>query len=179
MKKITQTPLLLSLLLLAGCQTTSDTSRNSSSSSASTGEPKARLVIVYDEAMQNPRPARYNTIDNEQDRFYYLEQNFEQVFQKKLSGYDLDFQLFPASPDEAATFLDLSLLSFDSPSPIELELRMWAILRQGETKTDFGVIRTRIVPQRPMTDGSIERDLNALYTNSAEQVLQKVSGVLQ
>ncbi len=171
---------MLNVLLLAGCQTTADKPSSSSATAATMAgnDAKARLIVEYDEPDPLNRPTRYNTIDNEMDRFNYLEQNFEKVFRKALSEYDLDFQLYPASATENATLLELSLLSFDSPSPAELELRMWVILRQGDKKTDLGIVRTRIVPQRPMTQSSIDRDLNAIYTNAAQQVLDKISAEL-
>jgi hypothetical protein len=173
-------PVLLCMILLAGCQTTTDSTSSGSADSAmkSGSEAKARLIVEYDESQPNIRPARYNTIDNELDRFYYLEQNFEKIFREELSDYDLDFQFFPVDAPENANVLELTFLSLDSPSPIELELRMWVILKQGGKKTDFGVIRSRIVPQRPMTSGSIERDLDAIYTDAAKKVLEMIASEL-
>lgn len=180
MKTIFLFPILVSMILLAGCQTTSDSSSSGSSGPAtkSGSEAKATLIIEYDESQPNNRPTPYNTIDNELDRFNYLEENFETVFRKELSEYDLDFQLYPARTPENAIVLELTFLSLDSPSPIELELRVWVILRQGDKKTDFGITRSRIVPLRPMTSGSIERDLDAIYTDAAEKVLEMISAEL-
>ena len=179
MKNIFLVSALLNIILLAGCQTTSDNSSGSSgSAAASANASKSSLIVEYNENGLNQRPTRYNTIDNEFDRFYYLEQNFETVFRKGLGDYDLDFQLYPASFTGDGTLLELSLLSMDSPSPLELELRMWVMLRQGDAKKDFGIIRTVIVPQRPMTQSSIDRDLNTLFTDAAKLVLEKISAEL-
>lgn len=177
MKTIFLFPILLYMILLTGCQTTSDSSSSGSSTPATKygSEVRTTLIFEYDESQLNNRPAPYNTINNELDRFNYLEQNFETVFREELSEYDLDFQLYPANVPENAVVLELTFLSLDSPSPIELELRMWIILSKGDKKMDFGVIRSRIVPQRPMTQGSVERDLNAIYTDAAKKILEKIS----
>ncbi len=173
--------ILLSVILLAGCQTTSDSSSSSGAAAAmETGDSsKPTLFIEYHENQPRMRAERYNTINNEMDRFIYLERNFEKVLGEELSEYNLDFQLFPVRAPEGADVLELTFLSFDSPSPIEVELRLWVILKQGDKSKDFGITRVRAVPQRPMTSGSIERDLDSIYTDAAKQILNKISGELK
>jgi hypothetical protein len=145
---------------------------------SSTPAKKGVLIVEYDENMPNSRSASYNTINNEQDRFYYLEENAEKVFEKELSGYEFDFQLFPAKASEDANILELTMVSFYSPSPIELEIRVWVILKVDGKEKDFGITRSTIVPQRPMTSGSIERDLDKIYTDLATQIAKKIAGEL-
>lgn len=175
MKSISISFLLIAVFFLAGCETTSTNSSEGNTAATAVGNGNPTLVIEYDESDPRLRRGSYNTINNEQDRFYYLERNFEKVLNKGLANTNLDFQLFPAREGDGDSVLELTLLSFDSPSPIELEIRMWVILKRGDEKKDFGVIRSRIVPQRPMTSGSIERDLDEIYTDLGQKVLSLIA----
>lgn len=178
MKNISIISIILAMLLFAGCETTSSSSNGPETAASSVGDGNLTLVIEYDESDPRMRSGGYNTINNELDRFMYLQKNFEDVFEAELSEYELDFQLFPAEKPANGSKLELTLLSFYSPSPIELEIRMWVTLKTGDKKKDLGVVSTRIVPQQPMTSGSIERDLDEIYSNVANKVLQKISGQL-
>lgn len=178
MKNISIISFLLAMFLLAGCETTSTSSSGSDTAASSVGNGNPTLVFEYDESDPRMQMGGYNTINNEMDRFVYLEQNFEKVFNAALGDYNLDFQLFPAEKPANGSKVELTLLSFDSPSPIELEIRMWVMLKTGDTKKDFGVVRSRIVPQQPYTSGSIDRDLDKIYTDLGKKVLEKISGDL-
>ena len=177
MKNIIFFPALLSLVLLAGCATTSSSSSgNGSSTAISSGDsPEGVLHIEYIENQPRIRATRYNSMNNETDRFYYLESNFKKVFEKKLSNRVLDFQLFPGNFTEGEPVLVLNFISLDSPSRIELELRIWAVLKIGDEEKDFGITLSRTVPQRPASSSSIERDLDEIYTEAAKEIVKMVA----
>ncbi len=180
MKYIILFPAFLSLILSAGCVSSSSTSSDTSSAPAmsSVDDSKVKLYIEYSESQPEIRATGYNKMNNENDRFYYLERNFEKVFGEKLSDYTLEFQQFPAKVPEGASVLELTFLSLNSPNRIELELRLWAILKQGSETEDFGVTLLRTVPQRPVTSGSIERDLDEIYSGAAKEIVRKVAEAL-
>jgi hypothetical protein len=138
------------------------------------GEPVGTLYVEYRENNPQIRAARYNSINNELDRFNYLKRNYEKVLEDALPDYELVFQRFPIRAPEDATILELTFLSLRAPTRIELELRLWAKLKTGDSEEDFGITLSRIVPQRPVSSSSIDRDLDSIYTDSAKTVVKKV-----
>ena len=173
MKNTSSPAVLLLMIFFVGCE--SSPSSSSDNGSASIMGSKGKLYIEYRENNPEIRAARYNSINNETDRFYYMKQNFEKVFERELAGYELDFRRFPANLPGSATVLELTFLSLRASTPIELELRMWAILKQGGDEDDFRISVSRIVPQRPASSSSVNRDLNQIYSEMAKDVAKDLA----
>ena len=177
MKYLTLVSTLITLGLFTGRESTSSSSSDSDSASSmvpTTGT----LHIEYSENNPEIRAVGYNTINNETDRFYYLKRNYEKVLKKEFPGYALEFQRFPAKFPTDGPILELTFLGLRAPNRIELELRVWAKLKQGEEVDDFGITLSREVPQRPSTSSSVDRDLDRIYSSSAKSVAKKIKGAL-
>lgn len=132
------------------------------------------IVVEYREEEFYPERTRYNQI-SELDRFHYLKQNFERVFAKEDWGVTFDYKLYPVSESESKEVLSIAMLSFNSRNPIEVELRTWAKFRGKGANEDFGVQSVRHAPSPVTTQGSIERDLNKIYTQLAKQIARELN----
>ena len=79
---------------------------------------------------------------------------------------------------EGAKVLEMTFLSLRSWGPLELEMSMWAKLNEGSKENDFGVQLVKHVPEAFATSSSIERDLEALYTKVAQNVIKDLNKTL-
>ncbi|MDG2171049.1 MAG: hypothetical protein P8L44_24335 [Opitutales bacterium] len=137
-------------------------------------DPLPTIYVEYRENEFYPERSRYNTM-NEQDRFYYLKRNFEKVFAKEDWGVNFEFKLYPIDDMEDVEVLEITVLSFDSRNSIEVELRTWTKFRGKGVKEDFGVQSIRHAPSPVFTQGSIERDLNQIYTKLAKDIAKDLN----
>jgi hypothetical protein len=171
MKYITFLSALLTLGLFTGCETTSE---SSASSAVAYDGPTTKLYVEYRES--NPRigAVRYNSINNEMDRYYYFKKNFEDAAAQAMPQYELEFGRFPMNAPEGLDVLEITFLSLNAPTRIELEMRMWAILKLAGQEHDFGISLVRHVPQMAATSGSVDRDLDAIYTKVSDDIIKQV-----
>ena len=140
-------------------------------------DPLPTIYIEYREDNFYPERSRYNTM-NEQDRLYYLKRNFEKVFEKENWDVNFEYKLYPVDDREDVEVLEITLLSFDARNALELELRTWAKFRGKGVKEDFGVQSIRHVPSFVTTSGSIERDLDEIYTQLAKDIAQDLNNTV-
>ena len=138
-------------------------------------DPLPTIYVEYREDEFNPERTRYNSMNNELDRFYYLKRNFEKVFAKE--GWDVKFEykLYPVNDREDVELVEIAMLSFDSRNPLEVELRTWAKFRGNGVKEDFGIQSIRHVPAPFFTPSSIERDLDTIYTKLAKEIAKDLN----
>jgi len=180
-KHITSLIALLIISISFGCQTHTETDSESSStpSMGSENDGMAKLYIEYRENDPRINATRYNSINNELDRYHYLKRNFEKVAEKMLPEYELEFSRFPLNAPEGADVLEIIFLRIEAPNRIELELSLRTSLDRGEEENDFGVSLTRTVPLRPATSSSIDRDLDIIYSKASEEIIADVLSVLR
>lgn len=139
---------------------------------------KDTLYIEYRENQIEYRNGRYNSMDNEMDRYYYLKSNFEKAFEKAGWPVNLEFSRFPIKAPEGATVLHMTFMGLEAHNPIEVELRMWATLKRGDKTDDYGIQLVKHVPSPLTTSGSVERDLNTIYGKAANRVVSDLNGTL-
>ena len=137
-------------------------------------DPLPTIYVEYREDEFYPERSRYNTL-NEQDHLHYLKRNFEKVFEKEDWGVKFEYKLYPVNDKGDAEVLEITQLSFDARNRIEVELRTWAKFRGSKGEKDFGVQLVRHVPSAVMTSGSIERDLDEIYTKLAKQIAKDLN----
>jgi len=135
---------------------------------------KSVIIVEYREDEFYPERTRYNQI-GELDRFHYLKRNFERVFAKEDWGVEFEYKLYPVKESEGKEILEIAMLTFNSRNPIEVELRTWAKFRGKGANEDFGVQSVRHAPSPFTTQGSIERDLDSIYSGLAKQIAKKLN----
>lgn len=136
------------------------------------------LYIEYREDLPEFRAPRYNSMNNELDRYHYLKKNFEKVFKAQAWPVNLEFQRFPAKTPEGAKVLHVNFLSLRSANPIELELRLYITVSEGGEKEDLAVTRVTHAPSPIFSSASIERDLDQIYTEAAEKIVPALNRTL-
>ena len=141
----------------------------------SEGDDRETLFVEYNEQVFDIYAERYNGFFNEPDRFHYFVKNFEKAFEKEDWPLKLKFARYPIKTPEGANVLQMNFLSFRSANPIEIELRMWAKLKDGSETHDFGVQLVRLSPNPVLSVSTIDRDLDKLYTKMAAKVVKELN----
>lgn len=139
---------------------------------------KETVYVEYRENHNDQYVRGYNSMNNEMDRFYYFKRNFEKTLTQK--GYPVNFKFsrFPVKAPEGAKVLHITYLGLESINPLELQLRMWASLEEGNEGIDFGIKLVRHTPRALPSGISIERDLNVLYAKAAQKVVNDLDNTL-
>ena len=168
-----KTAIVVALLsLVVTIRVTADESSTQKMNAAN--DPLPTIYISYREDEFYPERSRYNTL-NEQDRLSYLKRNFEKVFEKQDWGVNFEYKLYPVDNKGDVEVLEITQLSFDARNRIEVELRTWAKFRGTDREEDFGVQSIRHSPSPVFTTGSVERDLDAIYTKLAKEIAEDLN----
>lgn len=163
---------LAALSLVSGIGASAEESTTQKMNAAN--DPLPTIYVEYREDEFYPERSRYNTL-NEQDRLSYLKRNFEKVFEKEHWGVNFEYKLYPVDDKGDVDVLEITQLSFDARNRIEVELRTWAKFRGTEEEEDFGVQSIRHSPSLVFTSGSIERDLNEIYSKLAKRIARDLN----
>ena len=141
-------------------------------------ESRETLFIEYRDDQAVVEMRRYNSINNELDRRYYMERNFKRVFEKEGWPLDYEFQWYPAKVPDGAKVLHISLKDLRPANRLEIELRIWASLTVDGKKEDFGITRVLHVPSAFPSQSSVERDLNQIYTKAGQRIAKQLKKTL-
>lgn len=136
------------------------------------------IYVEYIENHNDQYIRGYNSMNNELERFYYFKSNFENTLTSQGYPVNFEFSRFPIKAPEGAKVLRITYFGLESFTPLEVQLRIWASLKQGNEETDFGIKRVRHSPRALPSAISIERDLDAIYTKAAQKVVNDLDNTL-
>ena len=132
------------------------------------------IYVEYRENHNDQYVRGFNAMNYEMDSYHYFKSNFENAFTDQGLPANFKFSRFPIKAPEGAKILRITYLGLESFGPVEVQLRMWTSLKEGDKETDYGIQLVRHSPRALPSSTYIDRDINAIYAKAAEKVIEEL-----